>query len=92
MLARLSSASEKTSLPRFRCLAVFVQLLIDLPPARESAEVAVVDEKVCMDFSANIRGVGRLFWVGTVHRIGRDAVVFHELYGVLKFRAVAVSP
>ena len=92
ILAGLSSTSEKTSLLRFRRLTVLVQLLVDLPPAWESAEVAVVNEEACMNFSAYIGRMRGFFRVGTVYGIGWNALVFHELYGVLKFGAVAVSP
>ena len=89
---RLTSSSEKASPPWFRRLTVLVQFLIDLPPTWKTAEVAIVYEEVCMDFSADIGGVVSFFWVGTVHGIRRDAVVLHELHSVLKFRAVAVGP
>ncbi len=51
---QLTSTSEKASLLRFRRFTVFIQLLIDLPPTRKPAEVAVVNEQVCMDFSAYV--------------------------------------
>ena len=92
VLVQLTSTSEKTSLPRFRCLTVLVQLLVDLSPARKTAEIAVVDKEVCMDFSADIGWVGSFFWVRAVDRVRRDPLIFHELNGVLKFRPVAVRP
>ena len=89
---RLTSSSEKASPPWFRRLTVLVQFLIDLPPTWKTAEVAIVYEEVRMDFSADVGGVRGFFRVGTVHGIRQDAVVLHELYGVLKFSAVTVGP
>ena len=75
VMVRLTSTSEKTSLPRFRCLAVFVKLLVDLSPARKSSEVAVVNEEVGVDFSADVGRVGSFFWVRAVHCIGFNTTV-----------------
>ena len=88
----VSAAAKPTFLFWQWRIRLFVELLINLAPSWKSAEVAVVDEEVCMDFSTYIRRMRGFFWVGTVHRIRRDAVVLHELHSVLKFRAVAVGP
>ena len=88
----LSAAAKPTFLFWQWRIRFLVELLINLAPAWESAEVAVVDEQVCMDFSAYIGRMRGFFWVGTVHGIRRDAVVLHELYGVLKFGTVTIGP
>ena len=88
----LSAAAKPTFLFWQWRIRLFVELLINLAPTWKTAEVAIVYEEVCMDFSADIGGVVSFFWVGTVHGIRRHAIVLHELYGVLKFGAVAVGP
>jgi len=88
----ISAAAKPTFLFWQWRIRLFVELLINLPPTWKTAEVAVVDEEVCVDFPAYIGGVRGFFWVGTVYGIRRDTVVLHELYGVLKFGAVAVGP
>ena len=54
VLARLTSTSEKASLPRFRGLTVFIEFLINLSPPWESAKVAVVNEKVGIDLATHV--------------------------------------
>ena len=56
--------------------AGFVEVLVDLTPAREAAKVAVVYEEVGVDFSADVGRVGIFFWVGAVDGVGRDAAFF----------------
>ena len=88
----LSAAAKPTFLFWQWRIRFLVELLINLAPAWESAKITVVDEEVCMDFSTYIRRMRGFFRVRAIHRIRRDAVVLHELYGVLKFGAVTVSP
>ena len=80
----LPSSPKKSSILRFWRLAVLIQLLINLAPTWESAEVAVVNEEVCVDFSAYVGGVCGFFRVRSVHCVWRDALVLHELNGVLE--------
>ena len=91
-LVKLTSTAEKASPPWFRRLTVLVELLINLPPTRESPEVAVVDEEVCMDFSAYIRRMRGFFWVRAVHCIGFNTTVYHELVRFLECAAVSIRP
>ena len=91
-LVRLTSTSEKTSLLRLRRLTVLIELLINLPPAWESAEVAIVYEKVCVDFSADVGRVCGFFWVRAVHSIGLNTTVYHELVRFPEGAAMSVGP
>ena len=92
VLAGLTSTSEKASPLRFRRLTVLVEFLIDLTPARESAEVTVVDEQVCIDLTANIRRVRSLFWVRAVHCIRLNTTIYHELVCFLEGATMSVRP
>ena len=56
--------------------AGFVEVLVDLAPAWEAAEVAVVYEEVGVDFAADVGRVGIFFWVRAVDGVGRDATFF----------------
>jgi len=58
------------------CFAGFVEVLVDLAPAWEAAEVAVVYEEVGVDFAADVGRVGIFFRVGAVDGVGRDAALF----------------
>ena len=69
------SAAEPTFLLLWR-FAGFVEVLVDLAPAWEAAEVAVVYEEVGVDFAADVGRVRLFFRVGAVDGVGRDAALF----------------
>ena len=53
-----------------------MEVLVDLAPAWEAAEVAVVYEEVGVDFTADVGRMGIFFRVGAVDGVGRDAAFF----------------
>ena len=69
----LSAAAKPTFLFWQWRIRLFVELLINLAPTWKTAEVAVVYEEVCMDFSADIGGVRGFFLGrnGSRHKAGR---------------------
>ena len=91
-LVKLTSTAEKASPPWFRRLTILVELLINFPPSRESAEITVIDEEVCIDLATHVCRVGSFFWVRAVHCIRLYTTVYHELVCFLECAAVSVRP